>query len=196
MFKHYTKIHNNGIFLGFTKPSECRMAGEQIALTHLLCFRDALKSIINSKEFMDLNNFKPEIFVLNNDNFWLYLFVMCRALYASMRVLRLADQQAPGMEIFYYYVLQTDRMLLRWLPDAEIRVSALCRIGTYNAMTNTDEYVFDEEAADSGGDDDKEENSDDENDHLVRDDDVDNDANEESEDNNSLFGSNVISLQG
>ena len=86
-------------------------------------------------------------------------------------------------------------MLLRWLPDAEIRVSALRRNGTYNAMTNTDEYVFDEEAADSSSDDDKEEDSDDDNNCLVRDDDVDNDANEESEDDNSLFGANVISLQ-
>ncbi len=63
MFKHYKKIHNNGIFSGFTKPSECRIVGEQIALTHLLGLRDALKSTINSKEFMDLNNFKPETFV-------------------------------------------------------------------------------------------------------------------------------------
>ena len=69
MFKHYTQIHNNGIFLGLTKPSECRMAGEKIALTCLLCPRYALKSAINSKEFMDLNNFKPETFVLNSNNF-------------------------------------------------------------------------------------------------------------------------------
>jgi hypothetical protein len=101
----------------------------------------------------------------------------------------------PGMEKPYYYVLQTDRMLLRWLPDAEIRVSVLRCDGTYNAMTNTDEYVFDEEAADSSGDDDEEEDSDDDDDHLVRDDDVDNHADEENEDNNSLFGANVISLQ-
>jgi hypothetical protein len=195
MFKHYTKNHNNGIFLGFTKPSECRMVGEQIALTCLLRLRDALKSTINSKEFMDLNNFKPETFVLNNNNFWLYLFVMCCALYAPMRVLHLADQQVPGMEKLYYYVLQIDRMLLRWLPDAEIRVSVLHRDGTYNAMTNMDEYVFDEEATDSSSDDDKEEDSDDDDDRLVRDDNVDNDADEESEDNNSLLGANVISLQ-
>ena len=186
MFKHYTKIHNNGIFLGFTKPSECRMAGEQITLTRLLRLRDALKSTISSKEFMDLNNFKPETFVLNSDNFWLYLFVMCRSLYSPMRVLRLADQQVPGMEKLYYYVLQTDRMLLRWLPDAEIRVLALRCDGTYNAMTNMDEYVFDEEAADSSGDDDN---------CLIRDDNNDNDADEESEDDNSLFGANVISFQ-
>ncbi len=190
------KIHNNGIFLGFTKPSECQMMGEQIALTCLLCLRDALKSTINSKEFMDLNNFKPETFVLNSDNFWLYLFVICRALYSPMRVLRLADQQVPGMEKLYYYILQADQMLLRWLPDAEMRVSALCRDGTYNAMTNMDEYVFDEEAADSSGNDDEEEDSDDDEDHLVRDDNVDNDANEENEDNKVFFfGANVISLQ-
>jgi hypothetical protein len=112
-----------------------------------------------------------------------------------MRVLRLADQQVPGMEKLYYYVLQTDRMLLRWLPDAEIRVLVLRCNGTYNAMTNTDEYVFDEEAADSSGDDNKEEDSDDANDRLVRDDNVDNDADKESEDDNSLFGENVTSLQ-
>ncbi len=169
------------------------MVVEQIVLTCLLCLKDALKSTINSKEFMDLNNFEPETFVLNNDNFWLYLFVMCRALYAPMRVLRLADQQVPGMEKLYYYILQTDRMLLRWLPDAEIRVTALHRDGTYNAMTNMDEYVFDEEAADSSSNDDKEEDSDDD-DRLVRDDNVDNDADEENDNDNSLFGAKLISL--
>jgi hypothetical protein len=127
-----------GYFLGFTKPSECQMAGEQIALTR---------------------------------------------------------QQVQGMEKLYYYVLQTDWMLLRWLSDAEIRVLVLHHDGTYNAMTNTDENVFDEEAADSSGDDDKEEDSDDDDNCLVRDDNVDNDANEESGDDNSLFGANIISSQ-
>jgi hypothetical protein len=112
-----------------------------------------------------------------------------------LRVLCLADQQVPGMEKLYYHVLPTDRMLLRWLPDAEIRVSALRRNGTYNAMTNTDECVFDEEAADSSSNDDKEEDSDDDDDCLVRGDDVDNDTDEESDDDNSLFGANVMSLQ-
>ncbi len=171
------------------------MVGEQIALTRLLRLMDALKSTINSKEFMDLNNFKPETFVLNSDNFWLYLFVMCCALYSPMHVLRLADQQVPGMEKLYYYVLQTDRMLLRWLPDAEMRVLVLRHDGTHNAMTNMDEYVFDEEAADSNGNDDEEEDSDDDEDHLVRDDNVDNDTNEENEDDDFIFGANVISLQ-
>jgi hypothetical protein len=112
-----------------------------------------------------------------------------------MRVLCLADQQVSGMEKLYYYILQIDWMLLRWLPDAEMRVLVLCCNGTYNAMTNLDEYVFDEEAADSSGNNDEEEDSDDDEDHLVRDDNVDNDANEDNEDDDSIFGANVTSLQ-
>ena len=36
MFKHYSKIHINGVCVGFIKPSECRMAGEHISLLRLL----------------------------------------------------------------------------------------------------------------------------------------------------------------
>ena len=89
------KVHketNKGIFVGFIKPSECRMGGELISLLCLLRLKDALRSTINSKEFLNLNNFKEEYCVFNNDNFWMYLFLMCCVLYAPMRELRLADQ--------------------------------------------------------------------------------------------------------
>ncbi|KAL3766558.1 hypothetical protein ACHAWU_007798, partial [Discostella pseudostelligera] len=111
MFTAYSKQHNNGINLGFVKPSECRMAGEHIALLRLLRLKNALRSTIASKEFMDLKQFKAEATILSSDAFWKYLFVMCRALYAPMRILRLADQKTPAMDKLYYYVLQTDRQL-------------------------------------------------------------------------------------
>jgi len=95
------------------------MGGELASLLHLMCLKDALRSTINSKEFLDLNNFKEECCVLNNDNFWMYLFLMCHVLYALMRVLRLADQQTAPMDKLYFYILQTDRMLLKWLPDCK-----------------------------------------------------------------------------
>ena len=92
-----------------------------------------------------------------------------------MRVLRLADQQVPGMEKLYYYVLKTDQMLLKWLPDAEARISSLRRDGTYTTIKNDEEYIFNEVSIDCGNDD-KEEDSDDDDDlALVRDDDVDSD---------------------
>jgi len=36
MFKKYSRAHNKGVYIGFIKPSECRMAGEHIALLRLL----------------------------------------------------------------------------------------------------------------------------------------------------------------
>jgi hypothetical protein len=64
---------------------------------------------------------------LNNDSFWLYLFLMCRVLYAPMRVLCLADQQTVSMDKLYFYVLQTDPMLIKWLPDCKKKATELLR---------------------------------------------------------------------
>ena len=169
MFRKYTRKHNKGIYVGFIKPSECRMGGELISLLRLLRLKDALRSTINSKEFLDLNNFKEECCVLNNDNFWMYLFLMCRVLYAPMRVLRLADQQTASMDKLYFYVLQTDRMLMKWLPDCEKKSTELLRDTSLSqVMTNCDADIDwgsntkeedDEDNDDEGSDDDEDDSS-------------------------------------
>ncbi len=46
-------MHNNCIYIGFVKISECRMAGELIGLLRLLRLRDILRATIASKEFKD-----------------------------------------------------------------------------------------------------------------------------------------------
>jgi len=102
MLRKYTRKHNKGIFVGFIKSSECLMGGELISLLRLLCLKDALRSTINSKEFLDLNNFKEECCVLDNASFWMYLILMCRVLYAPMHVLRLADQQTASMDNYIF----------------------------------------------------------------------------------------------
>ena len=169
MFRKYTRKHNKGIYVGFIKPSECRMGGELISLLRLLRLKDALRSTINSKEFLDLNNFKEECCVLNNDNFWMYLFLMCRVLYAPMRVLRLADQQTASMDKLYFYVLQTDRMLMKWLPDCEKKSKELLMDTSLSqVMTNCDADIDwgsntkeedDEDNDDEGSDDDEDDSS-------------------------------------
>jgi hypothetical protein len=108
MFETYSWQHNNGIYLGFIKPSECRMAGEHIALLCLLRLKNALRSTITSKEFIHLKIFHANCTILMNPDFWKLVFVMCCALYAQMRVLHLADQKTPAMDKLNYYVLQTD----------------------------------------------------------------------------------------
>jgi hypothetical protein len=165
IFNEHSRRHNGGVNLGFVKPSECRMAGEHIALLRLLRLKDALKSTVTSAEFLALNDFKVTAAVIGNDNFWKYLFLLCRALYAPMRVLRLADQKTPAMDKLYYYVLQADRMLLQYLKDAEEHVSsgALSDV-TLDAMTSAS-GMFEEEYSDmmevNSGDDDSDTSSDD-----------------------------------
>jgi hypothetical protein len=134
MFKKYSRQHNHGVHLGFIKPSECRMAGEHIAILRLLRLKNALLASIHSKEFKDLRVFDSVCQVLMNPDFWKWTFVMCRALYAPMRVLRLADQKSAAMDKLNYYVLQTDRMLAMYCKDAEERGAGLLTPYTISAM--------------------------------------------------------------
>jgi len=160
------------------------MGGELISLLRLLRFKDTLRSTINSKEFLDLNNFKEECYVLNNDSFWMYLFLMCHVLYAPMRVLRLADQQMASMDKLYFYILQTDRMLIKWLPDCEKKATELLRDTSLGqVMINCDadidwgsnkEEIFDNE-------DDNDEESDADDSELERDDEEDSNADKDME---------------
>jgi hypothetical protein len=87
--------------------------------------KNALRATITSKEFLDLREFHTVTSVLNDSTFWKWLFVMCRALYAPMQVLRLADQKNPAMDKLFYYVSQTDRMLPKYLGDVEERSASL-----------------------------------------------------------------------
>ncbi len=87
--KKHSIVHNNGIYIGFIKISECHMAGKLIGLLRLLRLRNILRATIASKEFKEIweKTFQREIIVLENNEFWKYLFTLCRSLYAPMRIL-------------------------------------------------------------------------------------------------------------
>jgi hypothetical protein len=69
-----------------------------------------------------------------NPDFWKWTFVMCRALYAPMRVLCLADQKSAAMDKLNYYVLQTNRMLAMFCKEAEERGAGLLTPCTIRVM--------------------------------------------------------------
>lgn len=190
MFKKYSRQHNNGVPLGFIKSSECRMAGEHIALLRLLQLRPALKATVTSKEYQDLKlkSFNSAVDMIMLDSFWKYLFVMCRALYAPMRVLRLADQKTPAMDKLYYYVLQTDRMLPLYLKKVEdtsnsfLNQTAITTIGNIPSAGDSDaESDNDEDNDDDCADDDDDEEDDNE------DDDEDDNEDEDVETDNDVL---------
>jgi hypothetical protein len=134
MFKKYSKQHNNGIPLGLIKSSECRMTGEHTTLIRLLRLRNALKATVTSKDFIDLQVFKDASNIVLCDDFWKYLFVLFHALYAPMHVLCLADQKNSAMGKLYFYVLQTDLMLPKWLSELDGRTNTFMNITTRDRM--------------------------------------------------------------
>jgi hypothetical protein len=62
-------MHNNGIYIGFIKISECRMAGELIGLLRLLRLRNILRATIALIEFKEIweKTFQREVIVLENN---------------------------------------------------------------------------------------------------------------------------------
>ncbi len=85
----------------------------------MLRLKNALKSTIASKDFIDLCVFHSVCTVLLNPEFWKWAFVMCHALCAPMRVLCLPDQKSPAIDKLFFYVLQTDQMLPKYVSDAD-----------------------------------------------------------------------------
>ena len=159
IFNKLSKKHNKGIRIGFIKPSDCRMAGHRIALLRVLRLKDALQATVTSTEFKELKVFTTISYVLLQDEFWQYLFVMCRALYAPMRLLRFADMKIPAMDKLYFYVLQSERMIERWIQVAEEKHSKLGD-GLLEILRDTEDTaseVVDSDNEDS--DDDSEEDS-------------------------------------
>jgi hypothetical protein len=90
-----------------------------IALLQLLQLKNGIQATIVLTEVKALKGFELEATVLMHNDFWKYQFVMCCTLYAPMHILQLADQKTPAMDKLYYYVLQADRMLPKWLKNAE-----------------------------------------------------------------------------
>ncbi len=80
--------------------------------------KNALRATINSPKFIALQQFKEEISILQSEDFWNYAFSMCPALYAPMRVLRLADQKVAAMDKVHFYVCQTDANMSYYLTKA------------------------------------------------------------------------------
>jgi hypothetical protein len=74
------------------------MAGHFIANLRILRLKSALQATVTSSEWTALNMFGEVEGLILTESFWVYLFLMCRSIYAPMRVLHLADQKVSALE--------------------------------------------------------------------------------------------------
>jgi hypothetical protein len=78
---------------------------------------------------------------LQIEDFWNYLFSMCRALYAPMRLLRLADQNVAAMDKVHFYVCQTDANMSHYLAKAVLDAGRCSHDETLRLMNSCSQDV-------------------------------------------------------
>ena len=97
------------------RAADTRMAGYFYAFHRMLRLKDPLVATINSIAFKDYEKKKKKLrdigAVLNNNDFWIALFEVTRAVFPLLRVLRLADSSKAGMDKLYYFVRMTDKAI-------------------------------------------------------------------------------------
>ena len=116
------------------------MAGHLISMLRVLRLRQALQSTVTSPEFVQLNAFKDLAKVILDEDVWVWMFLLARAVYPMMRILRLADQKTAAMDKLYYYIKQADRVAPLYLPQAETYRNKLSD-DVVSVMTATDDLA-------------------------------------------------------
>eukprot|EP00804_Cyclotella_cryptica_P020491 CCRYP_019802-RA/>CCRYP_019802-RA protein AED:0.36 eAED:0.32 QI:0/0/0/1/0/0/2/0/220 len=142
-FKSHSKKHNRGIHIGFIIPSDCRMAGQLIAMLRLLHLKEALQATVTSPEFIALGAFLDVARVVMTDEFWALQFLMYRATCPQMRILRLADQKVSATDKLAYFIYQADRLTPKFLIEAEQHILLLSE-GIMEIIDCTDDIASEE----------------------------------------------------
>ena len=97
-------MFNKGRHIGLLRAADTRMAGYFIALHRMLRLRSALEATVTSVDFsgkvsssskQDKKLRWAKAFVQNNE-IWDAVFLLLRAVYPALRVLRLADRSEAG----------------------------------------------------------------------------------------------------
>jgi hypothetical protein len=150
--------------------------------------------------------FWREVIVLENNEFWKYLFSLCRSLYAPMRILQLDDQKIPAMDKLHYYVCQTDELLAKYVKIAEVDSGHILEVDktveNMRFMTNMDDQYTNESDKEEDVEDDVEDNH--PGDKLVNyfnngnnyNNDNDDDNEEDDDDNDRDLGTNYNKVHG
>ena len=115
-FQVQSKLYNNGRQISLLHAAETRMAGFFYAIHRALRLRKALKSTVRSAHWDDL--LKKDIMVrasadLCFDKFWKACYILTRAIYHLLKLLRFSDSNKPGMDKLYYSLHQTRLSFLK-----------------------------------------------------------------------------------
>jgi hypothetical protein len=111
IFQKHAKAHNGGRPIGLIRAADTRMGGHFITFLRLLRLKRALHSTVVSPEFLQLKLGTELVKIIRQPEFWRVLFLVVRAVFPALRILRLSDQQSPAMDKLYYCVRRADKLI-------------------------------------------------------------------------------------
>ena len=105
-FMQHSKMHNKGRRVNLIRASDTRFAGYFYAMHRQLRCRKALEATVYSAAWNGLKQLKlivhRAVIDVKEDLFWKRMFILLRALFPLLKLLRLADSNKPNMDKVCY----------------------------------------------------------------------------------------------
>ena len=133
LLKKHSKNHHNGRFVGLLRAVDPRMAGYAISFLRLLRLRPVIEAMIADPVYKTARPPTALTELLKNDAFWHVLYVISRATFGALRLLRLCDMQVAAMDKLYYFVIKCQDQFQQADRITELNTAA------WNANTHTTE---------------------------------------------------------
>ena len=117
---------NKGRKVGLLRGAGTRMALWFYAMMRLLRLKQPLRATIHQQKFVALNlndTVASAVQDIEDNDFWKCLYVILRAVFPALRLLRYCDKSKPAMDKIYYLSYRTTQALEqseKWLNDENL----------------------------------------------------------------------------
>jgi len=122
--KKHSRNHHNRKFVGLLRASDTRMAGHAIAALRLLRLRPVIESVIKDPVYKQAKPPAALTELLNMHAFWHALYVIVRATFGPLRLLRLCDMEVAAMDKLYYFALKCQQQFREPKRAEELNTAA------------------------------------------------------------------------
>ena len=113
-FMAQSSMANRGRKVGLLRGAGTRMALWFYAMMRLLRLKQALMATIHQQRFTDLTvneTVAMAVQDIENPDFWKCLYIILRAVFPALRLLRYCDKSKPAMDKIYYLSYRTTQAL-------------------------------------------------------------------------------------
>jgi hypothetical protein len=104
-FMAQSALANNGRKVGLLRGAGTRMALWFYAMLRLLRLKQPLRATIHQQKFVDLNHndsVRAAVHDIKDDKFWKCIYLLLRAVFPALRLLRYCDKSKPAMDKIFF----------------------------------------------------------------------------------------------